>query len=131
MSQRQPPTSSRSLRKRARIASVVPTGFSISVAQALPEVTRRIARALKPDKIILFGSYAYGVPSPDSDVDLLIVMKTRLSAKERYLAVSRLIDPRPFPMDILVKTPREVDRALRTGDFFMQEIVSRGRVLYG
>ena len=85
---------------------------------------------MKPEKIILFGSYAYGAPNPHSDVDLLIIMKTRASLKERSWAVSRLLLPRPFPVDILVKTPKEVKEALKSGDFFLREILTRGKALY-
>ncbi|MBM3127941.1 MAG: nucleotidyltransferase domain-containing protein [Chloroflexi bacterium] len=96
----------------------------------MPKAVRRIARALRPQKIILFGSYGYGNPDPDSDVDLLVVMKTRASSADRSWAVSRLLIPRPFPVDILVRTPQEIARALRGGDFFIDEIVSQGQVLY-
>jgi predicted nucleotidyltransferase len=78
----------------------------------------------------LFGSYAYGTPTPDSDVDLLIILETTASAKERYLAVSDLLYPRPFPVDILVKTPQEIDHALKRNDFFIKELLTRGKVLY-
>ena len=91
---------------------------------------QRIVEALQPEKIILFGSYAYGMPTPDSDVDLLVIMETTAPHVERYLSVSRLLRPRLFPVDILVRTPGEIERALRSGDFFIQEILSRGRVLY-
>ncbi len=117
-------------KRRPRISSVTPTGFSAPVAKTLPDAVQRIAQALRPEKIILFGSYAYGQPTVDSDVDLIVVMKTRGSAAERYLAVSRVLRPRPFPVDILVKTPAEVARALQKGDFFVREIISRGKVLY-
>jgi predicted nucleotidyltransferase len=85
---------------------------------------------LSPEKIILFGSYAYGSPTPHSDVDLLVILKTNASPKERSWNVSRLLLPRPFPVDILVKTPREIEKALKSGDFFLQEVLSRGKVLY-
>ena len=112
------------------LASIVPTGFSSPVAEALPRAVRRIVEAFQPEKIILFGSYAYGRPTADSDVDLLIVMETSASASERYLAISRLLRPRPFPVDILVKTPDEIRRALEAGDHFIRYIFSRGQVLY-
>jgi len=96
----------------------------------LPKAVRRIARTLRPDRIILFGSYANGAPTPDSDVDLLVVMKTSASSKERSWAVSRLLIPRPFPVDILVRTPKEIRQALDQSDFFIQEIVTQGKVLY-
>jgi predicted nucleotidyltransferase len=92
---------------------------------------KKIAEILKPEKIILFGSYAYGNPTPDSDVDLLVIMKTNASQKDRYLAVSRVLRPRQFPIDIIVKTPNEINRALKTqGNFFVREILAKGKVLY-
>lgn len=98
--------------------------------EILAEIVRRIVVAFDPEKIILFGSYAYGMPSPDSDVDLLVIQKTNLRRVERTVAISELILPRPFPVDILVKTPTEIQQALRNHDPFIQEILSRGRVLY-
>lgn len=112
------------------VASITPIGFHTSVADMLPEVVQRLAAHLQPEKIILFGSYAYGSPTPDSDVDLLVIVQSDKPTTERYLAVSRLLYPRPFPIDLLVRTPQEVEDALRAGDFFMQEIVTQGRVLY-
>jgi predicted nucleotidyltransferase len=111
-------------------AALSPIGFSSPVAALLPGVVQRIVQALQPEKVVLFGSYAYGAPSPDSDVDLLIIMETSASRADRYLAVSRLLRPRPFPVDILVKTPSEISKALAEGDFFVREILSRGQVLY-
>ncbi len=111
-------------------ARIIPTGFHTSVADKLPEVVAHLADKLHPERIILFGSYAYGRPTPDSDVDLLVILKTDASATERYLAVSRLLYPRPFPVDILVRTPEEIEQALNTGDFFVRKITTQGRVLY-
>jgi uncharacterized protein len=113
-----------------RIAPVVPRGCAQRVSATLPQAVERIARELQPEAIILFGSYAYGQPTPDSDVDLLVIWETELPHLERYLAVSQLLAPRPFPVDILVKTPKELAQALASGDFFLKEIVSQGEVLY-
>jgi len=115
---------------RWKIPNITPIGSDEPVSKTLPRAVKRIAEALHPEKIILFGSYAYGNPTPDSDVDLLVVMKTEESEIERYLKVSRLIRPRPFAVDILVKTPQEVSRSIRRGDFFIQEIAERGKMLY-
>jgi predicted nucleotidyltransferase len=109
---------------------VTPTGFSMPVADTLPVVVQRIVETLQPEKIVLFGSYADGTPTSDSDVDLLVVMETTAPHVERYLAVSRLLRPRPFPVDILVKRPDEIQSALEAGDFFIHEVLSRGQVLY-
>jgi hypothetical protein len=57
-------------------------------------------------------------------------MNTKASLKDRSWAVSRLLLPRPFPVDILVKTPKEVENSLKAGDFFLKEILTRGKVLY-
>ena len=112
---------------------VRPTGFP-PVAQTLPKAVKRIATELKPEKIILFGSYAYGNPTPDSDVDLLIVMETHGKEKEMYRVASRLLSPRQFPVDIIVKTPKEIEDAMRGGvvnGFFIREMINKGKVLYG
>lgn len=111
-------------------AGVQPPGFAPVTEEALEEIVRRIVADLQPVKIILFGSYVYGKASSDSDVDLLVIMETSARPADRYLAVSRLIRPRPFPLDILVKTPTEIAQALEKGDFFICEIITQGRVLY-
>lgn len=115
---------------RVDMMPVKPTGFLPVTEGALQTVVRRIVEVLEPEKVILFGSHAYGTATPDSDVDLLVIMETNAPQVERYLAVSRLLRPRPFPVDILVRTPGEIARALETGDFFIREILTRGQVLY-
>jgi len=96
----------------------------------LEDIVHRIVAELRPEKIILFGSYVYGTPSADSDVDLLVIMETSARPADRYLAISRLIRPRPFPLDILVKTPNEIAEALEKGDPFIREIITQGQILY-
>jgi uncharacterized protein len=109
---------------------VRPVGFP-PVAETLPAAIERIVSELKPEKIILFGSYAYGNPTPDSDVDLLVIMKTKAREIDRYVAVSNLLYPRQFPVDILVKTPKEMEaEARKIGNYFMREILKKGKVLY-
>lgn len=115
---------------RLQRPETVPAGLKVSVGKSLRPAIQKIVSELKPEKVILFGSYAYGTPNPHSDVDLLVIMKTRASLKNRSWAVSRLLIPRPFPVDILVKTPKEVEKALESGDFFIKEIMERGKVLY-
>jgi predicted nucleotidyltransferase len=115
---------------RLRHPNIVPMGLKVSVGKSLRPAVQKIVAELKPEKVVLFGSYAYGTPNSHSDVDLLVIMKTKASLKERSWAVSRLLLPRPFPVDILVKTPKEVEQALEAGDFFLKEILKRGKVLY-
>lgn len=98
--------------------------------QILAEIVRRIVEKFDPERIILFGSYAYGQPHEDSDVDLFVVMESEQRQVQRDVAVSRLISPRPFPVDVIVRTPQEVEQALRKKDFFVREILERGKLLY-
>jgi len=88
-------------------SNIHPTGFP-PVAETLPAAVEKIARELNPEKIILFGSYAYGNPTPDSDVDLLVIWNTDKPRKERVLKVSLLLYPRSFPVDISIKTTAEL-----------------------
>jgi predicted nucleotidyltransferase len=111
-------------------AGVQSRRFTPVTEEILAEIVRRIVTALHPERVILFGSYAYGTPSDNSDVDLLVILETDARPADRYLAVSRLIRPRPFPLDIVVKTPDEITQALVNGDSFICEIVTQGRVLY-
>lgn len=113
-----------------KLQPIIPTGLSQPVNVSLPVAVSRIAAKIQPIKIILFGSYARGNPTPDSDVDLLVIVDSEASPRERSWAVSRLLLPRPFPVDILVKTPQEIQKALDEGDFFIQEIINQGIVLY-
>jgi predicted nucleotidyltransferase len=96
----------------------------------LEKVTQKIIDAFNPLKIILFGSQAYGLSNQDSDVDILIVMESNERPTERATRVSRLLRPRPFPMDILVRTPEEIHRRLTIGDHFIEDILRQGKILY-
>jgi predicted nucleotidyltransferase len=87
-----------------------------------------VAARFRPEKIIVFGSHAYGTPHKDSDVDILVIMPTRNRYDRAYRI--RCAVPAPFPMDLLVRTPSEMRRRLADGDLFHTEIVSKGKVLY-
>src|SRR6516165_4428948 len=81
---------------------------------------RRIAERFQPDKIILFGSYAYGTPHEESDVDLLVIMPTR-NAIDQSIRIKTAME-RPFSLDLIVRTPLQVERALRHDNWFMREL---------
>jgi predicted nucleotidyltransferase len=89
-----------------------------------------VAKQFRPRKIILFGSHAYGQPTTDSDVDLLVIMPRVRERGERMSVRIRHAVPRDFPLDLLVRTPLEVARSLRHGDFFICEIMENGKVMY-
>lgn len=100
--------------------------------KSLRRVVRRIVETYQPEKIILFGSYAYGQPHPDSDLDLLIIKETDKRPIDRRIAVRTLLRPlKPRPtVSPLVVTQDEITTRLKMGDPFANEIVTRGRVLY-
>src|SRR5579864_4284850 len=89
---------------------------------------RQVAEQFRPEKIILFGSYAYGTPHEDSDVDILVVMPAR-NQIDQAVRIDRVIDA-PFPLDLIVRTPKNMKWRLEEGDSFLTEVVSKGKVLY-
>ncbi len=91
--------------------------------------SRQIAEAYHPERIVLFGSYAHGTPTQDSDVDLLIVMPFEGKAVEKSVEMRLRFRPK-FPLDILVRTPEKVRQRLAIGDTFIHDILTTGRVLY-
>src|ERR1700682_5381321 len=89
---------------------------------------RDVAERFQPEKIILFGSYAFGQPHADSDVDVLVIMPTR---NELDLAVKICVAVEyHFPVDLLVRTPKNLAWRLAEGDSFLREVMDRGKVLY-
>src|SRR5262245_42177085 len=117
--------------KRLRPAPSTPPRRE-SRADISPAEIRRFARQVverfQPDKLILFGSYSYGRPNADSDVHILVIMPARNPLDQAFRI--RLAIPAPFPMDLIVRTPKGLKGFLEAGDSFHTQIVSRGRVLY-
>jgi predicted nucleotidyltransferase len=95
----------------------------------IKDVGRQIAERFSPERVILFGSYADGEPTQDSDVDLLVVMPAKGSPADQSVEI-RLAVSSSFPMDVLVRTPEKVRERLAMGDPFMRRIMGRGKVLY-
>lgn len=93
------------------------------------KLCRRIAVAYQPEQIILFGSHAYGTPTPESDVDLLIVMDYEGSSVEQAIKMRADLGL-VTPMDLLIRAPKEVIARLEDGDMFMIQIYERGKVMY-
>ncbi len=112
------------------MSAPLPGPFKRIPMREIRHVAKRIAEQFRPEKIVLFGSYAYGRPRPESDVDLLVIMETSLRSRQQRLEISRALSPRPFPLDIIVYTPRQVEERLASGDPFLQEVMRRGKVLY-
>jgi predicted nucleotidyltransferase len=90
---------------------------------------RQVAKQFNPQKIILFGSYAYGKPTDDSDVDILVIMSFKARNPEKATEIWMATKPK-FPIDIMVRKPAEMRKRLKMGDFFLREITEKGKILY-
>jgi len=88
-----------------------------------------IVNQFNPERIILFGSYAYGKAKPDSDIDILVVMDFEGRPHQKAFEIRRKIK-RSFPLDLLVRRPDDIASRVRKGDFFLKEIIQKGKVLY-
>ncbi len=107
----------------------------MNAGQAIEQVVETIRDRYQPEKIILFGSRVWGGGDSESDLDVLVIKQSDKREVERIREVSRLVrrfQQRPYllPLDILVKTPQEIEERLAIGDDFIREIVDRGRVVY-
>jgi predicted nucleotidyltransferase len=96
--------------------------------RAIRRFARQIAERFQPQKIILFGSYAYGTPHEESDVDLLVVMPAR-NVIDQCVRIYVAFEP-PFSLDLIVRTARQIERGLRDGDWFLREIAQKRKVLH-
>src|SRR3990172_11392270 len=97
--------------------------------RAIDEIVRQIVEKFKPQKIILFGSYARGNPRPESDVDLLVVMDTPLRELQQAVQICQQIDYR-FGLDLIVHTPEVLAERVKMGDWFLRDVLKEGKVLY-
>src|SRR5438270_9936129 len=118
-------------RKRRAASTALPTrwyrGKDIPM-RVIRRFARQVAERFQPEKIILFGSYAYGTPHADSDVDILVVMPAR--HQHTQAARIRWTVPAPFPMDLIVRTPQNLQGWLQEAESFHTKIVTKGKVLY-
>ena len=93
------------------------------------ELSRQIAREFDPERIILFGSHAYGTPGDDSDVDLLVIMPFEGTGFRKSVEILDRIRP-GFPIDLIARRPDDTERRYHEGDPLVREAIDRGRVLY-
>ncbi|MGD0093556.1 MAG: nucleotidyltransferase domain-containing protein [Planctomycetota bacterium] len=101
----------------------------MATMRQIKEFAALVAREFRPQRIILFGSYAYGRPGPGSDVDLLVVMPFRGNGLGKAVEIETRV-PSRFPLDLVLRTPRQLQRRLALNDFFLREIVEKGKLLY-
>ncbi len=117
--------------RRRTLSRAVPTRWYRGADVPMREIrrfARQVAERFHPDKIILFGSHAYGTPHADSDVDILVIMPAR-NQIDQACRIDDAVDP-PFPLDLIVRTPKNVAWRLADGESFLREVMSKGKVLY-
>lgn len=113
-----------------KVIDVAPVGTRKRVPTgAIKQVVEQIVEQFHPQKVILFGSHAYGKPHTESDVDILVIMETRLSGAQQAVKILQAINAN-FGIDLVVYTPQRLAQRLQWGDSFLLEVVTRGRVLY-
>lgn len=100
------------------------------VEEKIRQIVDKIVKEYQPDKILLFGSWAWGEPHQWSDVDLLVIKDSDKSPIERMREVKRIIFGMDLPTDILVYTPEQLSRRSFLGDPFIKKILTGGRLLY-
>jgi predicted nucleotidyltransferase len=97
--------------------------------EEIQQLSERIVREFHPERIILFGSYAYGSPTNDSDVDILVILPFDGKPIHKALEMVKKIKPN-IPLDLLVRTPQEIETRIANSDVFLSEIILKGRKLY-
>lgn len=106
----------------------------IKSKKEITKIVQNIVGKYNPQRIILFGSYAYGNPSKDSDVDLLVIKDTKTPRPKREQEIYKLLATfnknRRLSVDIIVHTPSETSERVRLGDPFIKEVMSKGQLLY-
>ena len=95
----------------------------------IEEFARKIAEQFHPEKIILFGSYAYGTPTPDSDVDLMVIMDHDTRNVEKAIEICCAFRF-GHPLDLFVRRPVDIANRIAMDDWFIRDIVEKGTVLY-
>jgi predicted nucleotidyltransferase len=97
--------------------------------ERIHDISQRIVHQFAPDRIILFGSYAYGIPNEGSDVDLLVVLPFEGKPYRKSAEIAAAVHA-GFPLDILARRPDDIERRYREADPLMREALDRGQVLY-
>src|SRR5262245_39066658 len=96
--------------------------------KAIRQYAGQIAERFEPEMIVLFGSYAYGTPHADSDIDLLVIMPA-YDVVNQSIRICTTLDA-PFALDLIVRTPKQMEIGWRDDNWFLREIIERGKILY-
>lgn len=114
---------------RSHCSAVNNPGLGLISPEQIRAYCEAIAHQFRPHKIVLFGSYACGEPTPDSDIDLLVIMPYRGNAVAKARQIRANLDA-PFPLDLLVRRPEFIAERLRERDMFIELVMTQGRVMY-
>ena len=98
-------------------------------SKEIRDLSDKIAREFNPDRIILFGSYASGENTGDSDVDILVILTFKGKGFHKSLEILNRVNP-VFPIDLIVRRPDDTARRYKEGDPLIREAIDRGKVLY-
>lgn len=104
-----------------------------NIKKIINNILDNLIKAYQPKKVILFGSYAYGNPTEDSDVDLLIIKDTDKRPLDRWIELKKILRDvsKTIPVSPLVYTEKEIEDRIAMNDFFIEEVMEKGKVLYG
>jgi predicted nucleotidyltransferase len=116
----------------AMVERIPPTPLGVRPdREVIANVAAFIAERFTPQRIVLFGSRAYGTPTGDSDVDLLVIMDSPGRPVDQAIRIRQALDLRPpFALDVLVRTPAQIALGLEEGDFFIEDIMTQGVTLF-
>lgn len=101
----------------------------MTATKEVNKIIKQIKKGYNPEKIILFGSFAYGRPKKNSDVDLMIIKKTKERPIQRMMNAAKLVKS-PLGTDILIYTPKEWETALKEQNYFIKEVEKKGKIVY-
>jgi predicted nucleotidyltransferase len=97
--------------------------------QIVKEVGELVKKEFSTEEVILFGSFASGEPSPSSDLDILVIMDTKLKPYKQSSLIRMRLDEKlgvKVPIDLIVRTPQQISERLNLGDFFIKNILTKG-----
>lgn len=116
------------IKKRLKIKVLQKNKISYDVLQIIKD---EIIHTIQPEKIILFGSYAYGSPDENSDIDILVIKESSKRRIERFCEVRRILrDIKGVSIQPIVLTPKEIEERVRLKDDFILEVLDKGIFLY-
>ncbi|MEK7528177.1 MAG: nucleotidyltransferase domain-containing protein [Patescibacteria group bacterium] len=104
--------------------------MNANIGNKINVIADKIVRTVRPEKIILFGSRAWGTPNADSDIDLFVIKKTNRSTRDVAREIDASIWGSGMPVDVIVYTPENVEKRLAMKDFFVSDVMQKGKVLY-